>query len=313
MARHSFTAQSGNTYSFTHIPSPNPTLLLLHGFPSTSSDFLPQTRHFSLQGHGILAPDLLGYGVSSKPSDVNSYRLKFMSDDLVELLDHLDLQKVVGIGHDFGATLLSRAAAYHPDRFMALVFLSVGPPRLGTPFDVGLINRMTKEALGFEMLGYIPWIADLSSHPVLEDHAEAAMSLMFCRDRQAWDEWFHPLGKMKQFVTEDRRLPIGEWYTEELQREHLREFGVRDGYKGASRWYRMWTDNLFAEDEVGLESAQLLQPSLFIAQGDSTLQQQMLSSWTPNLQTTILNTGHWPHLEDPAATNTAIQDFLSSL
>ncbi|EEU43835.1 uncharacterized protein NECHADRAFT_30431 [Fusarium vanettenii 77-13-4] len=299
--RESFAARSGNSYSYIHIQptSRDTTLLLLHGFPSTLSDWIHQIRYFSSEGYGILAPDLLGYGSSSKPSDVHQYRLKAMGDELIELLDHLNLQKVVGIGHDFGATLLSRLAVYHPDRWTCLVFLAVGPPRLGTPFDVNMINKMTKEFLGFEMLGYIPWIADPATPSSLEKHAEAAMSLIFCRDRQAWDEWFHPLGKMKQFVTEDRRLPIGPWYTDDLQKEHLKAFGVSDGYKGASRWYRMWMDNLFAPDEKGFENFQISQP-------------QMLASWAPKLQTVKLDAGHWIHLERPEETNTAIQQFLEA-
>ncbi|KAJ3469987.1 hypothetical protein MRS44_000086 [Fusarium solani] len=316
--RESFVARSGNSYSYVHIQptSRNTTLLLLHGFPSTLSDWIHQIRHFSSKGYGILAPDLLGYGNSSKPTDVHQYRLKAMGDELIELLDHLNLPKVVGIGHDFGATLLSRIAAYHPDRWSSLVFLVVGPPKLGTPFDVDMINKMTKEFLGFEMLGYIPWIADSATSSTLENHAEAAMSLIFCRDRQAWDEWFHPLGMMKQFVTEDRRLTIGPWYTEELQKEHLKAFGVSDGYKGASRWYRMWVDNLFAPDEKGFDDFQISQPALFVVpqepEQSMLQQQQMLASWAPKLQTVKLDAGHWIHLERPEETNTAIQKFLEA-
>lgn len=316
--RESFAARSGNSYSYIHIQptSQDTTLLLLHGFPSTLSDWVHLIRHFSSEGYGILAPDLLGYGASSKPTNVHHYRLKAMGDELVELLNHLNLPKLVGIGHDFGATLLSRLAAYHPDRWTSLVFLAVGPPKLGTPFDVDVINEMTKEFLGFEMLGYIPWIADLTSHTTLERRAESVMSLIFCREREAWDEWFHPLGKMKQFITEDRRLPIGPWYTEELQREHLKAFGVPDGYKGASRWYRMWMDNLFAPDEKGFDGFQISQPVLFIVprepEQSMTQQQQMLASWTSNLQTVRLDAGHWIHLERPAETNATIQQFLEA-
>ncbi|KAF4981390.1 hypothetical protein FZEAL_2820 [Fusarium zealandicum] len=316
--RGSFVAQSGNAYSYVHIQasSRETTLLLLHGFPSTLNDWVHQIRHFSSQGYGIVAPDLLGYGASSKPTEAHCYRLKAMGDEVIELLDHLSLPKVIGIGHDFGATLLSRLVAYHPSRWTSLVFLAVGPPKLGTPFDVDMINRMTKEMMGFEMLGYIPWIADPAAHGVLEQHAEAAMSLMFCRDRQEWDQWFHPLGKMKAFVSEDRRLPIGPWYTEELQKEHLKAFGVPGGYKGASGWYRMWMDNLFAADEKGLDGFQMTQSALFVVPGEpeqSMFQQkQMLSSWAPNLQTVTLDAGHWVHLERPEETNAAIHEFLSN-
>ncbi|KAG5803677.1 hypothetical protein H9Q74_002918 [Fusarium xylarioides] len=248
-------ARSGNVYSYIFIPpiSQSTTLLFLHGFPSTLTDWVHQIQHFSSEGYGIVALDLLGYGESSKPTDVYAYRLKPMSDEVIELLDYLNLKTIVGIGHDFGATLLSRMAAYHPSRWEALAFLAVGPPKLGTPFDVDMINTMTKQFLGYEMLGYIPWLAEYSSQETLEKNAEAAMSLLFCRDREEWESWFHPLGKMEEFVRQDRRLPIASWYTEDLQKAHLKAFGSNDGYKGVCRWYRMWIDNLFAPDEQGFE------------------------------------------------------------
>ncbi|WJG34555.1 uncharacterized protein FOBCDRAFT_124784 [Fusarium oxysporum Fo47] len=313
-----FTAHSGNVYSCIFIPptAQSTTLLFLHGFPSTLTDWVHQIQHFSSEGYGVVALDLLGYGESSKPTDVNAHRLKPMSDEVIELLDHLDLKTVVGIGHDFGATLLSRMAAYHPSRWEALVFLAVGPPRLGTPFDVDMINTMTKQFLGYEMLGYIPWLADYRSQEILEKNAEAAMSLMFCRDREEWETWFHPVGKMDDFVREDRRLPIALWYTEDLQKAHLKAFGSHDGYKGVCRWYRMWKDNLFAPDEQGFEDFHISQPVLFIVPSEpeqsAAQQQQMLSSWTPNLQTVKLNTSHWIHIQAPSETNTTIQNFLTS-
>ncbi|KAF9763755.1 hypothetical protein IL306_003007 [Fusarium sp. DS 682] len=274
-----------------------------------------QIRHFSSEGYGVVALDLLGYGESSKPTDVNAYRLKPMSDEVIELLDHLNLKTVVGIGHDFGATLLSRMVAYYPSRWESLVFLAVGPPKLGTPFDVDMINSMTQQLLGYEMLGYIPWLADFNSQHVLEKHAEAAMSLVFCRDRNEWEKWFHPLGKMEEFVRDDCRLPIASWYTKDLQEAHMQAFGSPDGYKGVCRWYRMWKDNLFAPDEKGFEDFQITQPVLFIVPSEPEQsmiqQQQMLASWTPNLQTVTLNTSHWIHLERPSETNTAIQNFLT--
>ncbi|KAM0083688.1 hypothetical protein ACKRZS_004140 [Fusarium odoratissimum] len=317
-ARQKFTDHSGNVYSCIFIPptAQSTTLLFLHGFPSTLTDWVHQIQHFSSEGYGVVALDLLGYGESSKPTDVNAYRLKPMSDEVIELLDHLDLKTVAGIGHDFGATLLSRMAAYHPSRWEALVFLAVGPPRLGTPFDVDMINTMTKQFLGYEMLGYIPWLADYRSQELLEKNAEATMSLMFCRDREEWETWFHPLGKMEEFVREDRRLPIASWYTEDLQKAHLKAFGSHDGYKGVCRWYRMWKDNLFAPDEQGFEDFHISQPVLFIVPSEpeqsAAQQQQMLSSWTPNLQTVKLNTSHWVHIQAPSETNTTIQNFLTS-
>lgn len=312
-----FKTSRGHTYSFFYLQArqTNPTLVFLHGFPSHSHDWLLQINHFSTKGFGIVVPDLLGYGETSKPTDVDNYRLKPMSDELIELLDSLSLDQVIGVGHDFGSTLLSRAAAYYPSYWTALVFLAVGPPKLGTPFDVDMINRVTKEIMGFEMLGYIPWLGgDPSAQHTLETHAESALSVMFAADTPVWDYWFHPLGKMQEFVSDDRRVPIGDWYPEDFKRKHLEAFGKTDGYKGAVRWYQMWLKNLYAQDEVGYENFRIERPVLFVVPKEPAAsmaqQQQMLGDWTTDMETVPLDSGHWVHLERATETNAAMESFF---
>ena len=115
---------------------------------------------------------------------------------------------------------------------------------------------MTKNMLGYEMLGYIPWIAeDPTSQEVWERNTESAMSLMFCRDAREWERWFHPLGKMKDFVEGNRKVDIGGLFGEELQGAHVEAFGRKDGYKGVRMWYGMWMwmRELFVEDEKGFD------------------------------------------------------------
>ncbi|CAH0050671.1 unnamed protein product [Clonostachys solani] len=295
--RESFTSpDSGHEYSFVHLPATrpsHPTLLFLHGFPSQLHDWAFQIAYFSSHGYGVVAPDLLGYGQSSKPDDAAQYRLKLISDDICRLLDHLDLPSVVGVGHDFGATLLSRMVAYEPTRWSALVFLAVGPPQMGTPFDLDMINSMTKGFLGYEFLGYITWLGGdeaEEAQAALESHPEAAMSLVFPADQSVWEEWYRPLGKMKQFVTEDRRVAVGSWYTPKLQQHHLDSFARKDGYKGAVRWYKMWKQNLFLPDEAGHENFKTNLPVLFIGDSNSAQQQDMLNAWAPRMKSRALGT-----------------------
>ncbi|KAF2762591.1 alpha/beta-hydrolase, partial [Pseudovirgaria hyperparasitica] len=199
---------TSHTYSYISIPATTKphTLLFLHGFPSHAPDFIHQITHFSNSGYGVLVPDLLGYGHTSAPTDVAAYTLKNMSAELAQLIRHATPteRRVVGVGHDFGATLLSRAVAYHPELFSALVFLSVGPPKLGTPFDVHAINRATREATGCEMLGYIPWLGDISTpaaQHACETHAESVMSVLFAaHEEEVWAAHFRPLGALREFV-----------------------------------------------------------------------------------------------------------------
>jgi soluble epoxide hydrolase / lipid-phosphate phosphatase len=80
--------------------SHQPYILFLHGFPSSSYDWRRQFKYFSERGYGIIAPDLLGYGGTDHPSNIDAFRLKNMAEEIVDLLDCLDIDIVLGVAHD---------------------------------------------------------------------------------------------------------------------------------------------------------------------------------------------------------------------
>lgn len=94
---------NGTTYSYVRIKpkSKKPWLLFLHGFPSSSFDWRNQIGFFSDLGYGILAPDLLGYGGTDKPTEVAAYTTKKMSEEVVAILDAEGVNRVVGVAHDW--------------------------------------------------------------------------------------------------------------------------------------------------------------------------------------------------------------------
>ena len=97
----------GHTYRYYFSPPASasqqqkPVLLFLHGFPSTSADWARQVAHLEPLGYGIVVPDCLGYGGSSKPADYKEYRHKLLSQDFVEILDAEGIQSAIAIGHDW--------------------------------------------------------------------------------------------------------------------------------------------------------------------------------------------------------------------
>lgn len=96
--------RDGTKYAYIHIlatDSKKPTFLLLHGFPSTTYDWRHVVPLFKELGCGVLAPDLLGYGDSDKPEDVEAYSFKRMADHIVELVVGEGLEQVIGVGHDW--------------------------------------------------------------------------------------------------------------------------------------------------------------------------------------------------------------------
>jgi soluble epoxide hydrolase/lipid-phosphate phosphatase len=99
-----YTTTRALTYSYVHIPPQTPKtpyLLFLHGFPSTSHHWRHQISFFSAKGYGILAPDLLGYGETSKPSEVEMYKGEGMANDIVEIMVSEGIEVVVGVAHDW--------------------------------------------------------------------------------------------------------------------------------------------------------------------------------------------------------------------
>lgn len=97
------TTTRGLKYHYYSSPAVDekPTLLFLHGFPSTSYDWRHQVPFFKEKGYGLIVPDLLGYGGTDKPSDPASYKYSLMTADIVDILDAEKVDKVIPIGHDW--------------------------------------------------------------------------------------------------------------------------------------------------------------------------------------------------------------------
>ena len=98
------TLSDGTTYGYVYVaPSSksHPSFLLLHGYPSSSYDWRHQIDGLAKAGYGIIAPDLLGYGDTDKPSDVEAYRMKRMSGHVAELLDKENIGRCIAVGHDW--------------------------------------------------------------------------------------------------------------------------------------------------------------------------------------------------------------------
>ncbi|MDG2224353.1 MAG: alpha/beta fold hydrolase [Rubripirellula sp.] len=118
---------------YVDVGSGERTLLCVHGNPTWSFYYRSIVERFS-DRYRVIAVDHLGCGRSDKPPrDQFPYTLAAHRDNLVELLDQLDLQKVTLIAHDWGgaiglATLLERRS-----QFERIVLLNTGafpPPYL---------------------------------------------------------------------------------------------------------------------------------------------------------------------------------------
>ncbi|HEV2239143.1 MAG TPA: alpha/beta hydrolase [Ktedonobacterales bacterium] len=103
-------------------------VILLHGFPDTSSVWRHQIPALTAIGLRAIAPDLRGRGQTERPDRVEEYALANMVADVAALLDALEIGRAHIIGHDWGAAVAWLFASLMPQRVERLVTLSVGHP-----------------------------------------------------------------------------------------------------------------------------------------------------------------------------------------
>lgn len=65
----------------------------------------------------MIAPDLLGYGDTSKPTEVAAYDNTIMAKHVIEILTVENASNVIGVAHDWGSTFLSTIARMFPTHF----------------------------------------------------------------------------------------------------------------------------------------------------------------------------------------------------
>lgn len=102
-----------------------PAVLFCHGFPDTARTWRRQMQAVAEAGYRAVALDMRGYGESDAPTDPECYSAPYVVGDLAGVLDALDIPSAVLVGHDWGADHAQRAMLMRPDRFHALVSLSI--------------------------------------------------------------------------------------------------------------------------------------------------------------------------------------------
>ncbi len=147
-------------------PREAPPILCLHGEPSWSYLYRKMIPPLVAAGHRVIAPDLVGFGKSDKPTQKSDYtyarHVAWMQEAII---DHLDLRNATFFGQDWGGLIGLRLVAENPDRFDRVVIGNTGLPTGEHPpsdafmawqkfsqttpvFDIGsLINRATSSEL----------------------------------------------------------------------------------------------------------------------------------------------------------------------
>jgi pimeloyl-ACP methyl ester carboxylesterase len=101
--------------------SGKPPILMIHGLGSSQNYYMPVIGH--LPQYRCIALDT--YGAARSKSQGEKLTLEQLAEDVVGLMDHLKIEKVVLVGHSMGGTMVCHVSAAHPDRVLGTV--SIGP------------------------------------------------------------------------------------------------------------------------------------------------------------------------------------------
>ena len=132
--------------------NPVPTPVYLHGVPTSSDDWCGM-----LERTGGIAPDLIGFGRSSKAANLD-YTLDGLATFLERFLDELSLERITLVGHDWGAAIGLVFAQRHPGAIDRLVLCDAVPLLEGFAWD-RTAHLLRRRAIGELIMGSTPqWL-----------------------------------------------------------------------------------------------------------------------------------------------------------
>lgn len=106
-----------------------PLVVLLHGFPEFWYSWRAQIPALVAAGFRVVAPDMRGYNLSSRPRGVAAYDMHHLTGDVRELIAERGGERAMLVGHDWGAAVAWATAFTHPDVVERLAILNVPHPR----------------------------------------------------------------------------------------------------------------------------------------------------------------------------------------
>jgi epoxide hydrolase 4 len=149
-----------------------PLVLFLHGFPEYGGAWDALLPRFADQYFAV-APDQRGYGWSTKPTDVASYKVQHLANDMLALADALAPGKPIHlVSHDWGASVAYMMAFLQPGRIAKLVVMNGVHP---LPFQRALIEDPEQRAAS-QYIGFLR--RDDAAEQLLADDCRRALAFL---------------------------------------------------------------------------------------------------------------------------------------
>jgi len=265
-----------------------PAVVFCHGFPEVWYSWRHQLPALAAAGFRAIAPDLRGYGDTDKPERIEDYDIHHLAGDMVGLLDGLEIERAVVVGHDWGGAIVWDMALMYPERVRAVIALN-------TPFSARGPVRPTEgyQSVPDGRFNYViyfqePGRAERDIEPNLESWFETSMRRIAVQQR---------------FLTPDDLNVFVEAFR-------------KGGLTGPLNYYRNIDRNW--ETTRHLAGRKVACPALMVcAENDPILLPSMtdgMERFVPDLTRRLVkDCGHWTQQEKPDEVNTLMIDFLRTL
>lgn len=301
-----------------------PLVLLVHGWPESWYSWRHQLVALADAGYRAVAPDMRGYGGTDAPPEVEDYDVLDLCGDLTGLLDVLGESTAALVGHDWGAAITWNCALLAPERFQAMVAMSV--PYGGHAQSDPLASMRQRFGDNFYYMLYFQEL-DEQGRGVAEAEFDPApraiLSRLYAspgtpRNPPAVTDPLRSAGGWIPRLGEPTELP--PWLSAADLDYYVTQF-EHTGFRGGINYYRNIGRNW--ELTPQLAGAKVKQPALFLAgERDVVIrgatQEQLEATIGPVAEDlrgvhVVPGVGHWIQQEAPEEVNRLLLDFLGGL
>lgn len=277
-------------------PADGPPVLLLHGFPELAFSWRHQMAPLADAGYRVLAPDMRGYGQSSRPAAIEAYDNTSLRGDILALIDWCGAERAAVIGHDWGSSLTWHCALAVPERLACVAGLSVPAVPRAPAAPLPIFRRHMGEDF------YIVWFQDPgAAEAVLEADPRRTLATT-----KVWTE---------AWADSDDDPPTPPFMTEDEFQVYVDTF-TETGFTGGLNYYRNIDRNWEADAAYAGRTIDV--PSLFLTGSRDPVQNFMpkeaMTGLVTDLRETVIveGAGHWVQQERPDQVNAALLRFLSA-